>query len=113
MVAQRSSYLKWQPQCYWHDEEIAADQAHEKWIQGLFFAAFANDSGVPVNAQFQGCYINYPDRDMLFIGGDPSKGLNPQWYKIFFPDLMIESRLRRTKQRWDPLHVFRNEMSVP
>lgn len=112
-VAQRSSYLKWQPQCYWRDEEIAADQAHEKWIQGLFFAAFAKDSGVPVNAQFQGCYINYPDRDMLFIGGDPSKGLNPQWYKIFFPDLMIESRLRRTKQRWDPLNVFRNEMSVP
>ncbi len=50
---------------------------------------------------------------MLFIDGDPSKGPNPQWYKIFFPDLMIESRLRRTKQRWDPLNVFRNEMSVP
>ncbi|WP_430458802.1 BBE domain-containing protein [Pseudomonas salmasensis] len=26
---------------------------------------------------------------------------------------MIESRLRRTKQRWDPHNVFRNEMSVP
>lgn len=112
-VAQRSSYLKWQPQCYWRDDSSAADQAHAQWIQGLFFAAFANDGGVPVNAQFQGCYINYPDRDMLFIDGDPSKGPNPQWYKIFFPDLMIESRLRRTKQRWDPLNVFRNEMSVP
>jgi FAD/FMN-containing dehydrogenase len=112
-VAQRSSYLKWQPQCYWRDDSSVADQAHAQWIQGLFFAAFANDGGVPVNAQFQGCYINYPDRDMLFIDGDPSKGPNPQWYKIFFPDLMIESRLRRTKQRWDPLNVFRNEMSVP
>ncbi|WP_256859012.1 MULTISPECIES: BBE domain-containing protein [Pseudomonas] len=30
-----------------------------------------------------------------------------------YPDLMIESRLRRTKQRWDPRNVFRNEMSVP
>ncbi|PMV23815.1 MULTISPECIES: BBE domain-containing protein [unclassified Pseudomonas] len=112
-VAQRSSYLKWQPQCYWRDESSTSDQAHAQWIQGLFFAAFANDNGVPVNAQFEGCYINYPDRDMLFIDGDPSKGPNPQWYKIFFPDLMIESRLRRTKQRWDPLNVFRNEMSVP
>lgn len=112
-VAQRSSYLKWQPQCYWRDDSNASDQAHAQWIQGLFFAAFANDGGVPVNAQFQGCYINYPDRDMLFIDGDPSKGLNPQWYKIFFPDLTIESRLRRTKQRWDPLNMFRNEMSVP
>ena len=112
-VAQRSSYLKWQPQCYWRDDSSASDQAHAQWIQGLFFAAFANDGGAPVNAQFQGCYINYPDRDMLFIDGDPSKGPNPQWYKIYFPDLMIESRLRRTKQRWDPLNVFRNEMSVP
>lgn len=112
-VAQRSSYLKWQPQCYWRDESNALDQAHAQWIQGLFFAAFANDNGVPLNGEFEGCYINYPDRDMLFIDGDPSKGLNPQWYKIFFPDLMIESRLRRTKQRWDPLNVFRNEMSVP
>ncbi|HCT05754.1 MAG TPA: FAD-binding oxidoreductase [Pseudomonas sp.] len=112
-VAQRSSYLKWQPQCYWRDESTSSDQAHAQWIQGLFFAAFANDSGVPINAQFQGCYINYPDRDMLFIDGDPNKGPNPQWYKVFFPDLIIESRLRRTKQRWDPLNVFRNEMSVP
>lgn len=112
-VAQRSSYLKWQPQCYWRDDSSVSDQAHAAWIQGLFFAAFANDGGVPVNAQFQGCYINYPDRDMLFIDGDPSKGPNPQWYKIFFPDLMIESRLRRTKQHWDPRYVFRNEMSVP
>lgn len=112
-VAQRSSYLKWQPQCYWSDDSAASDQAHAQWIQGLFFAAFATDNGVPVNAQFQGSYINYPDRDMLFIDGDPSNAPNPQWYKIFFPDLMIESRLRRTKQRWDPLNLFRNEMSVP
>jgi hypothetical protein len=25
----------------------------------------------------------------------------------------VENRLRRTKRRWDPLNVFRNEMSVP
>ncbi|MBC3299555.1 FAD-binding oxidoreductase [Pseudomonas sp. SWRI18] len=112
-VSQRSSYLKWQPQCYWHDESVAADQAHANWIQGLFFAAFVNDGGVPLNNEFDGCYINYPDWDMLFYGGDPSQGLNPQWYKIFFPELSIESRLRRTKQRWDPQNMFHNEMSVP
>ncbi|WP_411381725.1 BBE domain-containing protein [Pseudomonas sp. MPB26] len=112
-VAQRSSYLKWQPQCYWRDASAVLDKAHADWIQGLYFAAFANDGGVPLNAQFEGCYINYPDLDMVFNGGDPSQPRNPQWYAIFFPDSTVESRLRQTKQRWDPLNVFRNEMSVP
>ena len=112
-AAQRSSYLKWQPQCYWRDDGAAADKAHADWIQGLYFSAFAADQGVPLNAEFEGCYINYPDLDMTHIGGNPANAKNPQWYKIFFPDLMIESRLRRTKQYWDPHNVFRNEMSVP
>ena len=112
-AAQRSSFLKWQPQCYWHDDSAAADQAHADWIRGLYVNAFADAQGVPLNNAFEGCYINYPDLDMTYTGGNPANGKNPQWYKIFFPDLMIESRLRRTKQRWDPHNIFRNEMSVP
>ncbi|MCP1513770.1 MULTISPECIES: FAD-dependent oxidoreductase [Pseudomonas] len=110
-AAQRSSYLKWQPQCYWHTADDGADQAHADWIRGLFNAAFTN--GVPDDPEFEGCYINYPDLDMTYLGGDPANGKNPSWYGIFFPNTIIESRLRRTKQRWDPLNVFRNEMSVP
>ncbi|MBJ2218026.1 BBE domain-containing protein [Pseudomonas sp. MF7453] len=112
-AAQRSSYLKWQPQCYWRGDSAASDQAHADWIQGLYFNAFADDHGVPINNAFEGCYINYPDLDMTHIGGNPTHAKNPDWYKIFFPDLMIESRLRRTKKYWDPHNVFRNEMSVP
>jgi len=112
-AAQRGSFLKWQPQCYWRDASAATDQAHADWIQGLFFNAFANDQGVPLNAEFEGCYINYPDLDMTHLGGNPANAKNPQWYTVFFPDLIIESRLRLTKQRWDPLNIFRNEMSVP
>ncbi|AZE52239.1 Putative oxidoreductase [Pseudomonas synxantha] len=112
-AAQRSSYLKWQPQCYWRDASAASDQAHADWIRGLYLNAFADDQGVPINNEFEGCYINYPDLDMTYVGGNPPNGKNPQWYRIFFPDLIIESRLRRTKQRWDPRHIFRNEMSVP
>lgn len=112
-AAQRSSYLKWQPQCYWRGDSAVVDQAHADWIQGLYFSAFAGDQGVPINNAFEGCYINYPDLDMTYLGGNPANGKNPQWYKIFFPDLMIESRLRRTKQRWDPRNIFHNEMSVP
>lgn len=112
-AAQRSSYLKWQPQCYWRGDSAASDQAHADWIRGLYFNAFADDHGVPINNAFEGCYINYPDLDMTHIGGNPTHAKNPDWYKIFFPDLMIESRLRRTKKYWDPHNVFRNEMSVP
>lgn len=112
-AAQRGSFLKWQPQCYWRDASAATDKAHADWIQGLFFNAFANDQGVPLNAEFEGCYINYPDLDMTHLGGNPANAKNPQWYTVFFPDLIIESRLRRTKQRWDPLNIFHNEMSVP
>ena len=112
-VAQRSSYLKWQPQCYWRDASDASEQAHADWIRGLYLNAFADAQGVPINNEFEGCYINYPDLDMTYVGGNPPNGKNPQWYRIFFPDLIIESRLRRTKQRWDPRHIFRNEMSVP
>ncbi|VVM46389.1 Aclacinomycin-N/aclacinomycin-A oxidase [Pseudomonas fluorescens] len=112
-AAQRSSYLKWQPQCYWRYASTASDQAHARWIQGLYFSAFANAGGVPINSEFEGCYINYPDLDMTHLGGNPANAKNPNWYSIFFPDLIIESRLRRTKRRWDPLNVFRNEMSVP
>ncbi|KRP72815.1 FAD-binding oxidoreductase [Pseudomonas paralactis] len=112
-AAQRSSYLKWQPQCYWRGDSAASDQAHADWIRGLYFNAFADDHGVPINNAFEGCYINYPDLDMTHIGGNPSHAKNPDWYKVFFPDLMIASRLRRTKKYWDPHNVFRNEMSVP
>ncbi|MFO2465385.1 BBE domain-containing protein [Pseudomonas sp. 15FMM2] len=112
-VAQRTSYLKWQPQCYWRDDSAESDQAHAEWIRTLYFDAFADADAVPLNDQFEGCYINYPDLDMTYSGGDPANGPNDAWYSIFFPDPRIESRLRRTKQRWDPLNIFRNQMSVP
>ena len=110
-AAQRSSYLKWQPQCYWHADDDAIDRAHADWIRGLYYAAFTN--GVPNDPEFEGCYINYPDLDMTHLGGNPANPRNPLWYGIFFPNTIIENRLRRTKQRWDPSNVFRNEMSVP
>lgn len=110
-AAQRSSYLKWQPQCYWRDADPAADQANADWIRGLFYQAFT--TGVPDDAEFEGCYINYPDLDMTYVGGNPANDKNANWYGLFFPNTIIESRLRRTKRRWDPHNVFRNEMSVP
>lgn len=112
-VAQRSSVLKWQPQTYWRKPGEDVDAAHAQWIRGLFVKAFEDSGGIPRNDNFEGCYLNYPDHDMIYNGGLPENGKNPKWRDIYFPDPKIEARLRATKKRWDPLNLFRNEMSVP
>lgn len=112
-VAQRSSVLKWQPQTYWIEPDETSDQEHAKWIRNLFVQAFAQSDGIPLDDNFEGCYLNYPDLDMTYHHGLPDKGKNPYWRKIYFPNEEIETRLRNTKRRWDSLNIFRNEMSVP
>lgn len=112
-VAQRSSVLKWQPQTYWTEPDETTDKEHATWIRNLFLGAFADSDGIPLDDNFEGCYLNYPDLDMTYLHGLPDKGKNPYWRKIYFPDEEIEARLVATKLRWDPLNVFRNEMSVP
>ncbi|WP_333677631.1 BBE domain-containing protein [Dyella sp.] len=112
-VAQRSSVLKWQPQTYWTEPGEKTDEAHAKWIRELFVKAFADSGAIPLDENFEGCYLNYPDLDMTYHRGLPDQGKNPYWRKIYFPDEGIETRLRNTKLRWDPLNIFRNEMSVP
>lgn len=123
---QRDSVLKWQPQTYWRDtksmtpQEISnLDEVHAAWIRGLYKAAFdgsisgQSEVGVPVNDYFDGCYINYPDLDMIYQKGntDGKNILNPNWRNIYFPNGK-ESLLQDAKKRWDPLDIFRNSMSV-
>lgn len=112
-AAQRSSVLKWQPQTYWRETDEEVDAAHARWIRDLFVKAFAESDGIPLDENFEGCYLNYPDLDMTYNGGLPENGKNPDWYKIYFPDSRIEARLKAAKLHWDPLNLFRNEMSVP
>ena len=112
-VAQRSSVLKWQPQTYWREPDVTVDHVHAKWIRDLYVQAFAQSDGIPLDDNFEGCYINYPDLDMTYFGGVPDNGKNPDWYDIYFPDVSIKNRLTATKSHWDPGNLFRNEMSVP
>ena len=74
--------------------------------------AFAESNGIPLDNNFEGCYINYPDLDMTYLGGVPGEE-NSEWYSIYFPDDRIRNRLIETKNQWDPRNIFRNEMSVP
>lgn len=111
-VAQRSSVLKWQPQTYWRESSAEADAEHAAWIRELYVKAFAESNGIPLDNNFEGCYINYPDLDMTYLGGVPGEE-NSEWYSIYFPDDRIRNRLIETKNQWDPRNIFRNEMSVP
>jgi hypothetical protein len=112
-AAQRSSVLKWQPQTYWTETDEASDAEHAAWIRGLFRGAFSASNGIPLDNNFEGCYLNYPDLDMTYIGGLPENGPNSDWYHIYFPDVAIQARLILAKAQWDAGNLFRNQMSVP
>ncbi|QMR41483.1 FAD-binding protein [Klebsiella aerogenes] len=125
-LAQRDSVLKWQPRAYWYDTQNmsqadiqALDESYAVWLRTLYSDAFPatlsgqSEPGIPVNDYFDGCYFNYPDLDMKYKNGnangnDPE---NPQWRSIYFPRGK-EAMLAHAKAIWDPLNLFRHEMSV-
>ncbi|MDH2424106.1 FAD-binding protein [Sphaerisporangium sp. TRM90804] len=111
-VAQRDSVMKLQYQTYWTDP--AEDAVHERWIRELYSRAYAETGGVPVpaapndpGAVTDGCYVNYPDRD---LGEEEWNRSGVPWYRLYYGDNY--DRLLRAKQRWDPHDVFRHAQSI-
>jgi|AGFS01.1.fsa_nt_gi FAD/FMN-containing dehydrogenases len=125
-LAQRDSVLKWQPRAYWFDTQNMSqsdievrDTAYATWLRELYSASFPAsmpgqaEPGTPVNDFFDGCYFNYPDLDMKFQNGNVNGNdpVNSEWRSIYFPRGK-EALLRQTKTIWDPLNIFRHDMSV-
>jgi FAD/FMN-containing dehydrogenase len=135
-VYQRSSVLKLQYQVYWSWKEDAnqdgvadyldsiADpsiaEPHLDWIRNFYSDVYSATDGVPVLADpslrpedrhnTDGCYINYPDRD---LGGHDFPGSADQphpWHSLYYGDNY--ARLQRAKALWDPHQVFRHAQSV-
>ncbi|OKI23797.1 hypothetical protein A6A08_03285 [Nocardiopsis sp. TSRI0078] len=81
---------------------------HITWIRDIYRKTFASTGGVPVIGDAtDGCYINYPDA----VLNDPSWNRSEdRWSKLYYKDSY--PRLRRVKERWDPLDVFRHRQSV-
>jgi FAD/FMN-containing dehydrogenase len=107
-ASQRSSIMKLQYQSYWHRRE--EDTGNLQWMKEFFAEVY---SGPEIDSRFQGtpypgdyyegCYINYPDRDMLDY---------KFWPQIYYGTGDLYPFLQSVKRRYDPNNIFHHAMSI-
>ena len=107
-VPQRSSIMKLQYQTYWTKTD--QDQAHLEWISDFYNDVYKFTGGTPnpekdPTDNVDGCYYNYPDIDLNGQENDKEIAL-----KLYFGKNL--SRLKTTKQRWDPNNYFNSAQSI-
>ncbi|WBB57788.1 FAD-binding protein [Streptomyces sp. WMMC500] len=90
----------------WMDE--GEDERQLKWTRELYDKVYADSGGVPAGRDDSGTFINYPDNDLADPGHNSS---GTPWHRLYFGDAGY-ARLRRAKERWDPLNVFHHGLSV-
>jgi FAD/FMN-containing dehydrogenase len=107
-VAQRDSIMKLQFIASWADP--AQDAAHQQFLRELYKDLYANSAagakynGTPFwSDHYEGCYINYPDADML--GYD-------FWPQLYYGTGNLYPFLQSVKKKYDPNNVFHHSMSV-
>jgi hypothetical protein len=103
---QRSSIIKMQFQTYW--AKAAEDDGHIAWIRDIYKDLYsgsevdASHQGTPFPGEnYQGCYINYPDADMLEYAYWPQLYYGPNY-----------EFLQQVKKKYDPNNVFHHAMSI-
>jgi hypothetical protein len=107
-IWQRSSIMKLQFQSYWPKAED--DAGRLKWLHDFYSDLYtgpnvdARYSGTPYPGEhYEGCYINYPDADMLAY---------PFWPQLYYGEGHLYPFLQGVKRRYDPNNVFHHAMSV-
>lgn len=106
--SQRSSIMKLQFQSYWHNP--ADDQGRLRWMRDFYTELYSGENvpskfaGTPYPGKhYEGCYINYPDKDMLAYDF---------WPQLYYGDGDLYPFLQDVKQRYDPHNVFHHAMSI-
>jgi hypothetical protein len=94
-VPQRTSIMKLQYQTYW--THPSQDAANLEWIRGFYEEMYGPHGPVP-DATMDGCYVNYPDVDLV------------DWQHLYYQGDYAE--LQRAKARWDPGDVFNHRQSI-
>lgn len=107
-AAQRSSIMKLQFIASWTDPAQDAGQA--QWLQDFYTDLFqlsgeqAKYSGTPYwGERYEGCYINYPDRDMV---------QHDWWPQLYYSPGDLYPFLQSVKKKYDPNNIFHHAMSV-
>jgi len=106
-AAQRSSVMKLQYQTYWREEKD--DDARLTWIRDFYREMYSSAdvdskySTTPYPGErYDGCYINYPDKDMLAYAF---------WPQLYYGDQLYPF-LQGVKRRYDPNNIFHHAMSI-
>lgn len=107
-IPQRSSVMKLQYQMYWQDK--AEDASRLKGIRDTYTAAYSTAAadqahlGTPYpNEHYDGCYMNYPDVDMVE---------HNYWPELYYGKGDLYPLLQRVKKTYDPHNIFHHSMSI-
>lgn len=107
-VAQRSSIMKLQFMTFWPAAQ--GDAAHLEWMRDFYTDLYSGpdvDSehkGTPFwNDHYEGCFINYPDKDMVE---------HPFWAELYYGTQGQVPLLKSVKRRYDPNNIFHHAMSI-
>jgi hypothetical protein len=105
---QRASIMKLQFQSYWKNPED--DAGRLKWLKDFYSDLYSGSTVDPRYAStpypgehYEGCYINYPDSDMLAY---------QFWPQLYYGDQGLYPFLQSVKRRYDPNNIFHHAMSV-
>jgi hypothetical protein len=105
-VAERDSVALLAVGNFWDDPE--EDGKHLTWTRTLYRDLFAATGGVPVpDGRTGGCYINWPDPDLLEEEWNQS---GVPWSELYYGGNY--KKLQEAKGRWDPHQVFNHVLSV-
>jgi hypothetical protein len=106
-MPQRASAMKLQFISYWSNEE--EDPGHQQWISDFYKDLYSGPDANPdfketpyPGDRYEGCYINYPDRDMLNYSF---------WPKLYYGENLYPF-LQDVKRRYDPHNIFHHAMSI-
>lgn len=94
-VPQRSSIMKLQYQTYW--TEPAEDKINLDWINGFYTAMYGPRGPYP-DGKVDGCYVNYPDVDLV------------DWEYLYYKENY--PLLQSVKSTWDPNNIFNHRQSI-
>jgi hypothetical protein len=105
---QRSSIMKLQFQFYWSRAE--EDAARLKWIRNFYADLYSTSNVDPQHVStpwpgehYEGCYINYPDSDML---------AHSFWPQLYYGNEDLYPFLQDVKRQYDPGNIFHHAMSI-